>query len=355
MIAPIVQKVRSRVGSELGKTEVECFNKFELPTADLATYVQRTFLQPEDFQYVYRMVLEYTQGMVDLAKQKNVDEETHIHPPTFKLLQDIVKHFLPAHKLQFFEKSSTGTVEIGYATSLISPNGGVTQVTGETDQLICFGGVPVGNVEIKNLNKHCNSPKEIGEILAEDKGFAERHKQCVGVEPRLFPSLLVSGRRWVFVDRSFEEGGEKYMLFPALVTFVGEEGEGAVYEIDVSSVQMVSRMLMRMMHVIGNLIEAIGKKAKRSYDAYAEREDTDGGDDGAGQSSDDEDLPAPPAPRKGPSVTDKPTASAAASKSAKRGGGRGGENKKHATQSNLTMVNMYRHDLDTLWHRVVLL
>ena len=83
---------------------------------------------------------------------------------------------------------------IGYETSLRTRKG-VLRVTGETDQLICVGGVPVGNVEVKNLSMPCNTPKEIGEILAEDKGFAERHKQRVGVEPRLFPSLLVSGRR----------------------------------------------------------------------------------------------------------------------------------------------------------------
>jgi hypothetical protein len=358
MISPIVQKVKSKVGSELGKTEVECFNKSYLPAADLTKYILPTLSIPEEYQYVYRMVLEYTQGMVDIAKQKNVDEETHIHPPTFKLLQDLVKHFLPAHEMEFFEKSLTGTVEIGYETSLRTRKG-VLPVTGETDQLICFGGVPVGNVEVKNLRMPCNTPKEIGEILAEDKGFAERHKQRVGAEPRLFPSLLVSGQRWVFVDRSFKEGGEQYLLFPALVTFdlqtvPVEEGESAVYKIDESSVEMVSRMLMRMMHAMRKLIEAIGTTRKRVYDVYAESEDTEGEGDGDGQSSDDEDPPGPPAPRKGPSATDKPTASAAASKGAKGGGGREGD-KKRATQSNLTMVNLYRHDLDTLWHRIVLL
>jgi hypothetical protein len=162
----------------------------------------------------------------------------------------------------------------------------------------------------------------------------------------------------VFVDRSFKEGGEQYLLFPALVTFdlqavpVGE-GESAVYKIDESSVEMVSRMLMRMMRAIGKLIGAIGITRKRTYDVYAESEDTEGEGDGGDEPSDDDEDP-PDAPGKGPSVADKPTASAAASKGAKRGwGGRGGD-KKHATQSNLTMVNIYRHDLDTLWHRVVL-
>ena len=351
MISPIVQKVKSKVGSELGKTEVECFDKSFLPTADLAEYVLPTHLIPEEYQFVYRMVLEYTQEMIDIGKQKNVNEETHIHPPTFKLMQDLVKHFLSAHEVEFFEKSLTGTVEIGYETSLRTRKG-VLPVTGETDQLICIGGVPVGNVEVKNLCMPCNTPTEIGEILAEDKGFAERYRRRVGVEPRLFPSVLVSGQRWVFVDRSFGEGGEQYLLFPALVTFELETvGEGAVYKVDESSVEMVSRMLMRMMHAMEKLIEAIGTTRKRMYDVYAASEDTEGEGDGCDESSDDEDPLAPPAPRKGPSATDKPTSTAVASKGAEGGGG----DKKRATQSNLTMENMYRHDLDTLWHRVVLL
>jgi hypothetical protein len=356
MISPIVQKVKSKVGSELGKTEVECFNKSYLPAADLTKYILPTLSIPEEYQYVYRMVLEYTQGMVDIAKQKNVDEETHIHPPTFKLLQDLVKHFLPAHEMEFFEKSLTGTVEIGYETSLRTRKG-VLPVTGETDQLICFGGVPVGNVEVKNISMLCNTPREIGEILAEDKGFAERHKQRVGLEPRLFPSVLVSGQRWVFVDRSFGMGSEQYLLFPALVTFdlqavpVGE-GESAVYE---SSVEMVSRMLMRMIHAMEKLIETIGATRKRMYDVYAAREDTEGeGDGGDEPSDDDEDPPDAPGNGKGPSATDKPTATAAASKGAQGGGG-GGGGKRRVHKSDLTMVNMYRHDLDTLWHRTVLM
>ncbi len=296
MISSIVQKVKSKVGSELGKAEVECFNKSSLPAAYLPEYVLPTHQNPEEYQFVHRMVLEYTHGMIDIAKQKNVDEETHIHPPTFKLLQDLVKHFLPAPEMEFFEKSLTRTVEIGYETCLRTHEG-VLPVTGETDLLICIGGVPVGNVEVKNLSMPCNTPNEIGEILAQDKGFAVRHKRRVGVEPRLFPSVLVSGQRWVFVDRAFGEGGEQYLLFPALVTFKLETvEEGAVYKVDESNVEMVSRMLMRMVHAMGKLIKAIAITRKRMYDVYAEREDTEGG------------------------------------------GGRGG--KKRATPSNLSMENM---------------
>ena len=354
MLSPIVQKVKSKVGSDLGATEVECFNKSYLPAADFAAYVQPSCQYPEAYEYVHHMVLEYTQDMIVTA-QMNPKEEQHIQPPTFKLLQDLVKHFLPALGIEFFEKSVTGTVEIGYKTYLTTSRGVVT-VTGETDLLICVGGVPVGNVEVENVTMHCNTPNEIGEILAEDKGFAERHKQRVGVEPRLFPSVLVSGQTCVFVDRSFREGGDQYLVFPALVTFDIEtagKGKGAAdYKVDEQSVEMVSRMLMRMMHAMEKLIKAISTTRKRVYDVYAASEDTEEEGD-EGDEPDDED---PPAPGKGPSATDKPTATAAAGKCAKGGGGRGGGGgEKRVPQSDLTMVNMYRHDLDILWHRTVLL
>ena len=339
------------MGSDLGATEVECFNKSYLPAADFAAYVLPTFQYPEAYEYVHHMVLEYTQDMIVTA-QMNLKEEQHIQPPTIKLLQDLVKHFLPALGIEFFEKSVTGTIEIGYKTYLATSRG-VVPVTGETDLLICVGGVPVGNVEVKNVTMHCNTPNEIGEILAEDKGFAERHKQRVGVEPRLFPSVLVSGQTWVFVDRSFREGGDQYLVFPALVTFdIETAGKGKV---DEQSVEMVSRMLMRMIHAMEKLIETIGATRKRMYDVYAAREDTEGeGDGGDEPSDDDEDPPDAPGNGKGPSATDKPTATAAASKGAQGGGG-GGGGKRRVHKSDLTMVNMYRHDLDTLWHRTVLM
>lgn len=326
LISPIVPKVICKVGSELDKAEVEWFNKSYLPAVDHAYYVLPTLPMTEEYEYVHRMVLEYTHEIMDIAKQKNVNEETHIHPPTFKLLQALVKHLLPAHEMEFFEKNLTGTApyETRYETSLnlypqswtnLRTRKVVLSVTGETDQLICIGGVPVGNVEVKNVGMPCNTPSEIGEVLAEAKGFAARHKQRVGVEPRLFPSVIVSGQRWVFVDRAFVEGDEQYLQFPTLVTFELETaGEDAVCKINESSVEMVSRMLMRMMHAMGKLIKAIATR-KRKYDVYA----------------------------------DKPTA---ASKGAKGGKGGKGGGKKRATQSTLTMENMYQHDLDTLWHRI---
>lgn len=352
MIAPIVQKALSKVGSDLGKTEVACFNKSYLPRADIAEYVQPTLSKPEEYHNVYAKVLAYTQNMIDIATtQKIIDEDKYIQPPTFELLQDVFSHLNP--EVAFFTKGSTGTVEISYETSLRT-NKGLVSVTGETALLICVGGVPVGNVEVKNLNLPCNTPKEIGEILAEDKGFAEQHKHRIGVEPRHFPSVLVSGQRWVFVDRRFWQGSEQYLLFPVLVTFnleIPGSGEtAAVYKIDESSVQMVSRLLMRMSLIMGKLVADIRKIRKRVYEAYAAKDEDpeDEGDEGDEFSDDD---PGPPLHQKRLSARDKSAVTAVANKGVKEGGGRGGwgggGGKKHSALSQLTMENIYRHERDT--------
>ncbi len=59
------------MGSEPGNMELECFNKGYLPAADLAQYVLPTHSFPEEYQYVYRMVLKYTTGkeIINIAKQ----------------------------------------------------------------------------------------------------------------------------------------------------------------------------------------------------------------------------------------------------------------------------------------------
>jgi hypothetical protein len=313
MIASFVQKLRSKVGSALSKTEVECFHKSRLEEADLELLVQQTHSFPEEYQYVYRLVLAYTQNMMEVARMKGVAEEKHVHLLTFKLLRDVVNHFLSSHTMGFFEKNVPDTVEVRYHTSLHTRES-VLSCTGETDQLICVGGVPVGNVVLKHISMSCNTPKEMGEILAGDKYFAERHKRCVGVEPLLFPSVLVSGQRWVFVDRIFESGREMYELSPVLVNFeVVGEGEGAVYQINQASVEMVSRMLMRMTSGMRDLIKAMRRELIRSLAS----EDSEG-------KGDDQDPPPPSAPQERPFVVDKPAATAATSTGAKRGRERGG-------------------------------
>eukprot|EP00981_Chlorochromonas_danica_P012067 scaffold4399_cov175-Ochromonas_danica.AAC.17 len=68
--------------------------------------------------------------------------------------------------------------------AVLSTTKGILHVIkGETDQAIISVEGAVGKVEVKNLNMSCCTPREQGEILAEDKGLSERHKnRVVGVQ-----------------------------------------------------------------------------------------------------------------------------------------------------------------------------
>ena len=344
MIAPHVRKLKTKVGSNLEITEVECFNKNTLPTAELPDYVKSIDRFSDHCRFVYQEVLNYTQGMVDNAQQRKVNEEMYIHQPTFALMRKLITHLLPDVYAQFYEKATGGVAWISYDTLLYTGKG-IVPIKGETDQVISVGDAPIGNVEVKNLNMTCITPQEQGEILAEDKGLAERYKSRVGVEPRLFPSVLVSGRRWAFVDRSYNDG-ERYLMFPVLETFSVEEvGEQLQCTISEDNVMMVSCMLIRMIHIMKKLVHKIRRKRKESFDVYCAHDE-----------SDDE-------PEKGDPGYDQDTGGATEGPSAfrqmRRSVGHASASKKRATggsskgaQSSLTTVNLYRHDLNSLWHRV---
>jgi hypothetical protein len=346
MVAPLVRKIKTKVGSELGKSEVECFPKATLPIAELPDFVASISPSSDACKYVYKEVLTYTEGMMANAQLQNVGEEKYIHLPTFALMRTLVNHFLPDSEIQFFEKSSGGAVEIAYTTLLETPNG-LLPVKGETDQVVAVGDAPVGNIEVKNLDKTCSTPNELGEILAEDKGLAERHRERIGIEPRLFPSVLVSGRRWVFVDRSFDDG-ERYLLFPVLETFdvviVGEVSECIV---NMPNVLMVSRMLIRMIYAMEKLIKATAKKRKEAFDVYRADDDSEEGGDKGEPSDHDEDTEGPVKGPAAPDTSRRPAPSATTSNKRARSAGKKG------TQSTLTLANMFRHDLNTLWQRAV--
>lgn len=346
MIAPIVSKVQSKCGSTLGDTEVACFPMDELLITNLPDLVASITPSSDDCEYVRKEVLTYTQTMMENAKQGKVQENMYIQPPTFSLIKKLVTHFLPNSGVE----CSNGVVEITYTTQLLTSKGLMT-VNGQTDLVITTGGVPVGNIEVKNLNNKCSTSKELGEILAEDKGLAKQHRECIGIEPRLFPSVLVSGMRWVFVDRSFDGAGERYLVFPVLETFneVADRGLNE-YSVNEPNVLMVSRLLIRMIHAIKLLMKAAGKMRNKTFNVYRAGFDNseDGRDDSGGQLSDhDEDTEGPVKGPTAPATTKRPTPSATTSnKKAKYTDGK-------STQSTLTTANMFRHELDTMWQRAI--
>eukprot|EP00981_Chlorochromonas_danica_P006888 scaffold1503_cov150-Ochromonas_danica.AAC.1 len=354
MIAPMVEKMRTKVGSDLGRSEVGCFNLLTISSSIEAFdfYVEKVDPSSNECRYVYEEILKYTQEMVANAEQRKVNEEIYVHKPTFALMRKLVTHFLGnanGTSVQFFEKGSGGAVDICYETFLPTAKG-ILPIKGETDQVISVEGAPVGNVEIKNLTMTCSTPREHGEILAEDKGLAERHKNRVGIEPRLFPSVLLSGRRWVFVDRTFRET-ERYLMFPVLHTFdVNEVDDGQIQcTIIEANVMMVSRMLIRMIHAMGKLVKAITKSRQKAYDVF--REENDQSDDDEPENDDFDKNKDDDAVAKEPSAFHPNRPSAGTASSSKTKTTKGGRGSKHV-QSNLTRENLFRHDLNTFWQRV---
>lgn len=280
------------------------------------------------------------------AEQGNINEDKYIQKPTFLLINTLVTHLLPDSGVEFFEKCSNETVQICYKTDLITPKGLIT-VSGQTDQIITVGGVPVGNIEVKNLEHTCSTDRALGQILAEDRGFANQHKERIGIEPKLFPSVLVSGRRWVFVDRSFDSVGERYLMFPLLETFNEVDGGLNKYTINEDNVLMVSRLLVRMIYAMKKLIKAADKKRNSTFVVHHGDDDSEDGRDSGQLSDHDEDSEGPV---KGPAVpptTSRPTRSATTSNNtAKCNDGK-------RTQSTLTVANMFRHELDTMWQQAI--
>lgn len=337
-----------------------------LSVAELPQFAAQTPPDSEACDHVCEMMLKYTKDMAENAKQGNVDEVKYIHQPTFQLMRALVKYRIPEYEVQFFEKGSGDAVSTTYNTVLVTSKG-PQHVSGETDLLICVGDVPVGNVEVKNLTMTCATTNEEAQILVEGQSFAEKYRQRAGMEPRLFPSVLVSGRRWVFVDRRFRDGEDRYLVFPALNTFSDETvGEGGTCVVDLPSVTQVSQMLLRMVDAMEVLIKDMVKKRKQDFDVYGPNGDEDieeESDGSSGESSDREDDtgpvngPRPPtAPGRDRTSTVPVASSKAKGKGCDRGGGKGGgrggggSKQKKSAKSNMTKRNMCLHDLNTIWH-----
>lgn len=343
MLRSAVRKFNPTLGSALGAAEVACFSHQSLTNAEVLDVVKTLDPCSDRCRFVYQEVLSYTQQMMANAQQQ-VDEKMRIRASTLAFMRNLVTYLLPTDVgLQFLE---TGTEEEMVYNTQLQTGKDILSITGVADQVIAVGSVPVGSVVVNDLSMTCSTPQERGEILAQSKGIAEQHRRCVGVEPRLFPSVLASGKGWVFVDRSYRDG-ERYFVFPVLETFsVSEDGEQLQCVINEGSVMLVSRMLVRMCDAMTLLHRVVSRKRKQALDLYsAEFDEPDdvpwatnpdldesGGDAGAGTGT-------------GPSASRPQRVASAPKKRAKGGGGGTG------APSDLTVANLFRHDLNTPWQR----
>jgi hypothetical protein len=267
-ISHVFNRMKSKHGSQLGKSEVACFARATVAmNNELLPYVEN-LISDDNCQYAYTETRKYTEIMMGHVVAERTAEIPYVQQPTFALMKLLTAHIIP--DLQFFEKDSCA-IEIRYSIQLETPSAEILPVTGETDQLIAAGEIPLGNVVVKNLDVTCTAPNEIGEMLAENKGFAERYKRILGIEPHAFPSVLVSGRRWAFVDRLFVYN-ERYIQFPVLETFdvitttAGAPCECIIYE---RNLMMVSRMLVRMIYSIRDLFSTYHQKKKAATTVFA--------------------------------------------------------------------------------------
>ena len=349
-ISHVIKRMKSKHGSKLGNSEVACFARAKVAMNELLPYVEN-LTSDDNCQYAYTETRKYTEIMMANVVAKRTAEIPYVQQPTFALIKLLTAHIIP--DLQFFEKDS-GAIEIRYSIQLETPSAEILPVSGETDQLIAAGEIPLGNVEVKNLDVTCTAPNEVGEILAEDKGFAERYKRILGIEPNVFPSVLVSGRRWTFVDRLFRNN-ERYIQFPVLETFnVITTTAGAPCEciMNEPNLMMVSRMLVRMIYSIRDLA-LITRKRKLQLFSHAaaddDNEEQNSDDEPSGHDDDDdENADDPPLKKRaaaGSSVTARGIHYTKASGSREKG--------TNSQSSSLTMANVFQHDRNTLWQRTI--
>jgi len=347
-ISHVVKRIKTKNGSQLGKSEVACFARATVAMNELLPYVEN-LTSDYNYQYVYTEARKYTEIMMGHVVAQRIAEIPYVQQPTFALMKLLTAHIIP--DLQFFEKDN-GAIEIKYCIVLQTLSAELLPVNGETDQLIATGEIPLGNIEVKSLDMTCTTPKEIGEILAEDKGFAERYKRILGIEPHVFPSVLVSGRRWAFVDRLFLDG-DRYIHFPVLETFDVTTTSGTPCECKINepNLMMVSQMLVRMIYSIRDLARITRKRKLQLFSHAAADDDKEeqNSDEPSDDDDDDDDENADDPPLKkraaGSSVTARGIHNTKANGSREKG--------KHSQSSSLTMANVFQHDRNTLWQRTI--
>ena len=335
MVELVVRKAQSKHGSQLSKTHLKLFNRQSITDYQLMSYFIEHFPPDNDeVQAIVPLVRDYTMNMMDLLRQRKVDEVMYIQTPTFDLISSIVELLIPSTLTCYDKRSSSDeAVNIGYETMLDD-----IKISGETDQVICADDTPVANVEVKNLDKICDEPGDLAKILAEDKGFCEEFHRNIGRQPPLFSSVLVSGRCWKFIDRLYENGNDRFLLHPTIETFKIVEGSSD-YQLDEEAVLLVSRMVVRMIHGAKRLIHIMKKRAKEVAKVFSEQ-DYDKEEDRDDVHHDDDDEWDGPSKKRPAHFRDQNATTHNFVQNASDGQSGG---------SNLTVANLNQHDLRTLW------
>ena len=115
-ISHVVKKMRSKIGWQLGKTEVAYFARATVAMNELLPYVEN-LISDDNCQYAYTETRKYTEIMMGHVVAERTAEIPYVQQPTFALMKLLTAHIIP--DLQFFEKDS-GAIEIRYSIQLES-------------------------------------------------------------------------------------------------------------------------------------------------------------------------------------------------------------------------------------------
>ena len=293
MISNFQNQRKAKAGSCLSAADVAAFPTRTMPRSQLEHALSSIREDDPDFKAVFALVHAYTTTMMALHQAGMTDELEFVQNPTFQLVKDLSAALLPEFitDLEFSYKSrdtttttttsttttststtttstTTTTIPIRYSTQLDCIDTTSLEINGETDLCIRFCYVPVFVLEVKDLTMTCDTPEETGEVLAETKGFAEDYAWRMTVPPLKFPSLLISGKVFVFVRRIVADKNKEavYLLCKPIETFCNDDDDyHHRYSLLEENIKLVSKEIVSMFENIRSLILAVVQKNLEQY------------------------------------------------------------------------------------------
>ena len=285
---------KTKTGSCLSATEVEAFPVRSIPTAQMEHLLSHIHEDGHDFKVVFNLVCDFTSHMMTLYRANTVKELEYVHKPTFQLVKDVFSILIPDYvqDMKFYEKGPGTSIPIEYRTELDVKDSSL-EIKGETDLCMRFCEVPLFVLEAKSLLMTFDTPIEKGEVLAETKGFAEQYSVKMAAAAMEFPSLLVSGKVFVFVRRVVTKDEEVvYLMSRPIETF----SNGNAMHLE--NIKLVSKEIVNMVETIRRLIQAVLQRnleqisgrvmADRDSDGKGDKENNDKDRDHTNNDNEDE-------------------------------------------------------------------
>lgn len=340
-LKPIIRKAKTKQASKLSLEDQKAFCKARLRWDTFISMLDKKVPSQKDFDFVYGKVKEYTEQMQRNLGNANTDEDKFIQLPTYTLMQDLLRP-LVGNELIFMVKKNKDSVETSYRTTLTKGAEDLVPVTGETDQLVAVGDTPVANVEVKNLLKSLLDHPDVSEFLVEVKAFAERYSKFMSKEPLRFPGVMVSGRKWQFLERIYRNGSEKYVFYPMLDTLFENENEPNI-NINEENLKLVCRCLLRVVDIVKVLVQKIRKEILDIMLSDNDEQE-EGNEDSEDDNYDEDDYEEESKKSSNKSQNKR--------KRDKRGSSSSNKHSRNSrSQSNLTVLNLYQHEMHTLWQQ----